>query len=815
MPRPTFSKYLSYLGAAPASQGWGALLVYDRFRANRLLAQEHIQRLDNSGWLPRINFKKDTENNSWTQCSDLVLDKPRLSFVNSTISGSEALLSMNVISGVLTQLRQGDGGGQPEIIGYSVVNPLNGPAVRMGITLNDIGSSTIDKEGRVTLDLSKGFSYTFEADSWGELNNKLGEAIKVEFEKWGEADRVWELNVIKVIEGGLNPVRFSVRTHSMKNSKDINTVSEEERDEGAVLVGVAFDGFTVGGWPLEDGDMPYLLPSPEKIGDDPYTMSIIFHNEVWIRSGFWQMVSNIPGVANITVEKDQHEFYSTLTADVQLHSPGYTDHTIRSYGGYNFTTYKWPDLDFSGQFRIVHTGNVFSIDWTVATDAKELVVVFNGPNGDYRHEPDFNITIAVKTKLTISMVEEGDQLGEVVVKPGTVDVVYEMLAWGGEHSYINNHVITAFHDYIKPHMKNAVDRLSTKIEELAAAIKPINVLRLNSLLFRSDDVATPRKVVTPGDLAMLGDLAPRLTSFAVEPLEAKVSAAPGNTVTFQVQPAVVNEVAWSVKGLPGDSGAVGSIAQGVYTPPGIESLTDGYKRVIVTATANGNSSSAVVTVVADSVAVYPLFKVAQFSQDQNSRRYVLTGGDIDNALKWEMTSGSKGTIREVEDGDSDLVIPVDKNVRIYVSPPRSPGTGPIASRVHVDGVEVSAGPQKQTIDVMLPWTTTTGMIKTTKQRELAFKLALTYYDPDAQEDVELSPAETTWEVLKGTGKLDPATGIYTAGPDEGPYIIVAACENPEPSRLATWGFSAIPISRFDGYQAFVEHVRINSGQRKD
>ncbi len=814
MPRPTFSKYLSHLRAKPASQGWGALLVYDRFRANRLLAQEHIQRLDNSGWLPRISFKKDSEDNSWTEGFDLVLDKPLLSFVNSTISGSKALLSMNVISGVLTQLRQGSGGGQPEVIAYSVVNPLNGPAVRIEILLNDTDGGNIDTEGRVTLDLSKGLGYTFEVDGWGELNMKLGEAIKLEFEKWDEADRVWELNVIKRIEGEVNPIRFAVRTHSMKNAKDINAVSEEEQGEGAVLVGVAFDEDTVGTWPSADGDMPYLLPSPENTDEDPYTMSIIFHNELWVRSGFWNMVATIPGVSNILVEKDQHDFYSTLKSDVQLHSPGYTDHTIRRYGDYNFTTYRWPDLDFSGNFRIVHTDDVFSIDWTVISDTKEMVVIFNGPSGDRRHDPDFNITISVRTKLKISIVGSGDRFGEVEVQPGPVEVEYEMSAWGGESSYINNHVITAFDDYIKPHVQSAVDELSTKIAGIAAAVKPVNVLRLNSLLFRSDDIATPRVLVTPGDLAMLGDLAPRLTSFAVEPLEAKVSAAPGKTVTFHVEPAVVGEVAWSVQGLPGDSGNVGSITQGVYTPPDIGSLTDGYKRVIVTATANGNSSSAVVTVVADSVAVYPLYKVAQFSQDQTSRRYVLTGGDIAGELRWEMTSGSKGTIREAEDGDSDLVIPVDKNVRIYVSPPRLPGAGPIASRVHVDGVEVSAGGQKQTIDIILPWTTTSGMIKTTKQRELAFKLVLAYYDSDAQEEIELTPAETTWEVLKGTGTLDPATGIYTAGPDEGPYIIVAACENPAP-RLAIWSFSAIPVSRFDDYQAFVEHVRIHSGQRKD
>ncbi|MFK0035701.1 hypothetical protein [Pseudomonas monteilii] len=131
MARPTFEKYMKYLRAEPRTLGWGALLVYDRFRTNRLLAQEHIQRFDDSEWLPPVNFRASTENGSWTEVRDLVMDKPRLSFANSNIASSKARLSMNVIGGVITQLRQLPGSDQMELVSYTVLNPLGGPTVRM------------------------------------------------------------------------------------------------------------------------------------------------------------------------------------------------------------------------------------------------------------------------------------------------------------------------------------------------------------------------------------------------------------------------------------------------------------------------------------------------------------------------------------------------------------------------------------------------------------------------------------------------------------------------------------------------------------
>jgi len=216
--------------------------------------------------------------------------------------------------------------------------------------------------------------------------------------------------------------------------------------------------------------------------------------------------------------------------------------------------------------------------------------------------------------------------------------------------------------------------------------------------------------------------------------------------------------------------------------------------------------------VADSVAIYPYFQIANFKSGDNRPRYVLTGGDIKGDLKWAMTSSSKGTVREVEAGDSDLDIPVDKNVRIYESPEKAVGeAGTVDALVHLDGVEVSAGGQTEVIDIVIPWRTTTAGLRTTAQAGGGLKLALYFDNEETGEEDELTPAETLWKVFKGAGQINPTTGIYTPGPNEGPYIIVAGRETPA-ERTPIWNYAVIPLSHVEEYEAFCAHVRTHNKQ---
>ncbi|MHC6224681.1 hypothetical protein ACYU03_07880 [Pseudomonas sp. X10] len=789
-------QYVQYLKMRPRTFDWGALLVYDRFKTNRLLAQEHVENLDLGKWMPLITFRKESDGLT-TTVSDLQLDRPVLSFVNSNLGASRARLSMNVISGLIVQTRRQPGSDQDELVSYSNLDLLTAPAVRMDIYLNESNQGNVNDAGRVTLDLSKGESYKFEVSTWRDLNEKLGQAIADELRGWNEEDQVWELNVLKPIEGQLNPTAFEVRTHSYARAQQISNASEEEQEEGAVIVGVAFDGKAGGSFPGQDSAMPYLLPSPTHDPEKPYTLNLIYSNEVWLKDTLSEVVEKILSLQNIKVERNHYGFYGDVTGDLDLSIPGREDRTAREYDTFDVYSFKWPDLNLNSSFNIRHDDDMLNYDFAVATESQRYVVQFMHPDGVKVMRPNGEISVKIKGGLQFKLAEESSRKGEldIVVHPATVE--YNTAFSGSEYSYYDSYTKRAAEDYVMAEVRKKVEAFVSQFTSLSEITIPFNLLRLNGLLFRGTDVTTPRSLLLPGDLSLLGDLAPKLTTFAIEPLESVVSAGTGETVELRLDPEPNGPVDWQVKPLKGESENAGTIANGVYTPPAVSSISGTQKRVIVTATADGSSSSALITVVPNSVSIYPYFLIAQYDSSKPEElppRYVLVGGDINNELTWSMVGGSKGSQRLPEEGDSDLDIPKDKNVRVYVSPKRAPGEGgEVEALVHLDRVQVSAGGLTQWIDVIVPWTTATAKIKSHQISEGGWQLAVAYDSAETGEEEELGPEFTKWAVLLGTGEIDPATGIYQPGESEGPYIIVAGRETP-PERIATWGFKVILLS---------------------
>ncbi|MNO56265.1 hypothetical protein D3C76_467770 [compost metagenome] len=795
MPRPTMEKYIAWMKVQPRTYDWGALLVYDRFKTNRLLAQEHIENLELGHFMRPIDFSR-TLDGLTTTVSDLKFDRPVLSFVNSSLGGSRARLSMNVVSGLIVQYRRPPGSSQDELVGYSNLDPLTAPTVRMDIFLRESNDGKVNDQGRVTLDLSKGGSYKFEVASWGELNDRLGEVISEKFQELDEKERVWELNVLKPVEGELSPSAFEVRTHSYAKAQEIFNASEEEKKEGAVIVGVAFEGQTGGNFPGQDDAMPYLLPSPIDDAELPYTMNLIYSNKIWLKQLLLDVIGKFERLQNVKVDPDRYGFYTNVTADLNFSVPAEDVRRTEHYDKFTVQRFKWPDMNLMPIFEIKHDAGVLTYN-TSAFAEGSFVVEFVQPDGVKVMRPSGRITIKIDGSLELGLTKDSSREGDIDVVVSGPNVEYSIECWGSEWSFYDGYAKIAAEDYVMVPVRALLDTFVSQFKSLADVGVPFNLLRLNGLLFRGADVATPRSLQFPGDLSLLGDLAPKLTTFAIEPLETVISAGGGETVTLSLDPKPDGPVDWQVKPLKDESADAGTIVDGVYTPPPAASISGTHKRVIVTATASGNTSSALITVVSNSVAVYPYFLVAQFDSSEPTSgppRYVLVGGDSKNELTWSMVNGSKGIQRLPEDSDSDLDIPEGKNVRIYVSPKRTPGTpGELEALVHLDRVQVSAGGLAQWIDVIVPWTTATAKIKATQLSEGAWQLAVAYDSAETGEEVELTPAQTKWAVLLGKGQINPATGVYQPGPSEGPYIIVAGRETPA-ERLALWSYSVVVLS---------------------
>jgi len=260
--------------------GWGALLIYDRAKTNVLLTQEYIERFNNSQYFPPYSATEETDQNAWSEMQDFILDRPRLSFTNSNIASSRARLSMKVVSGKYVTLNKPIGTRTAEITSIALLDPLNAPSLHMDIRLEESNEGTIDEEGRVLLDLSRGESYSFHLSSSEDRNRKLGLALEKEFRSWDDSRKVFELSRIVAGDDDLQPHSFAVRTHSAARAGSSTINEEDDQEEGAVLIGVALKGMGNGSFPINDKDLPYLLPElpPEQ---EPYSLNIILAKQQW------------------------------------------------------------------------------------------------------------------------------------------------------------------------------------------------------------------------------------------------------------------------------------------------------------------------------------------------------------------------------------------------------------------------------------------------------------------------------------------------------------------------------------------------------
>jgi hypothetical protein len=808
MAKPTLSEYLTYMKAQPRTYGWGALLVYDRLKTNMLLAQEHVERYTGSAWIKPVSARKETETGSWTDVSNLATGSPLLSFVNSNIGGSAARLNIPMIGGKVKTLRQKPGSSQVELVGLSTLDPLTAPSLRMNIDLTASQSGSVSDDGRVTLDLSKGTAYSFEVSGWKDLNEKIGDAIRDEFAKLPEAERVWELNTLKPVEGELNPTSFAVRTHSLARA-GVTLASEDpaELEEGAVLVGVAFNGAKGGSFPTADKDMPYLLPEANSATEDPFSANLIINNEDWVKNLLVKIIKAIPEFADSEPVYDQQSgFYvqanfGHLASDfAEIYQD---DSPWVEWGRCNASL--MPEKS-KAHFRF-EDGKV-KFEWHSAARVHlACYVIWSGIGGTA--ERYLEHTFVHRKEYSISLGEDEGNKGQVVLVPS--DTTLEShLSNNGDTTDIA-HLFWHFYEEScdalhKESLRKTFDLFTTAIERAGPSI---DVLRLNGLLFRSENAVAPQSVHAPGDLSLLGTLAPKLTAFAIEPLNPTIAAS--DSQKFELSPRPAGTVEWAVEHLPGGAGEKGTIVDGLYTPPTSAQITGTSLRVIVSATVGGRVSRSLVTVVPKSVAVFPFLLSVNYATDPaRPPRHVLVGGALDAALQWKMADGAKGTLRLPNAGDSDLDIPAGQDVRIYEAPVSAPGDPDTAEMmIQRDRVEVTSHGVTEGIDILVPWLTTTATI-TVERKDAGLGLVLWTTDRYGN-SVEIPPEQTKWFTIIGQHTVDPATGIYPEG-ETGDYIVLAAFHD-VPFGPLIWNYITLPIPFDIEYTQLLEHIRINTQVR--
>lgn len=793
MARLNLDQYSKYMRAAPRTRGFGAFLVYDRQKANLLLMQEHILRADKQAWIEPVSGEKQTENGKFSRLSDFAFGAPVLSFENSNISSSRAALSIPVVGGKLTEWSREPGAELPTLVGITHMDPLTAPRVKMNIKLSEGAGGVVDEDGRVYLDLSESSGYSFEVSQWEELNTKLGELIEEKFKDPERGEQIWELNKLAPVEGSLNPTSFRVRTHSLaKAGSTVASTNQADLEEGAVIVGLEFNGGTDGSFPDADGDMPFLLPERESGG--AYTMNVVLSNEAWFKQVVSLLAESMDGieVAELKYERDDKTFVVAVSG-VRLRYSRYEELVRATDGplkGCYWAARVGDDAELLGHFRFTAVGEGdIQVEWKPEEKIGQIEVysprdVFlsymSTLHSDFRAVCTLSLD---KTSHVLTMVK-----GDVEVTGGAWTVPYN----GGDE---NGGATGKFKDSvpaIKAEIKSAIEKAMASI---VGRIEVVDLLRLNGLLFRNGQRSVMDTLFAPGDISMLGELAPTLTAFAIDPIEKRLIAGSTQQLTLTPKPQPGETVTWEVKALPDDPEApvgpekLGEVFNEVYKAPKAETIAGRFRQVIITATVGVISSSALFTIVPKAVAVRPNLQNALFSLPGVPQRYVLEGGSVESVLDWTTGTGFKGELRDPLPSEfEELNIPRDKNTKVYVAPAKDPDFGEVlGALMHLDQVHVTGAGRTETIDITVLWHATTATLKVEAQGD-ALKLVLAVQSWGGG-PVDLPPDQTIWFVAKGKGTLDETVGTYKPAADEGDYVIIAGVGRAS----GQWNYAVLPM----------------------
>ncbi|MFJ4455797.1 hypothetical protein ACIP1G_18170 [Pseudomonas sp. NPDC089392] len=736
--------------------GWDAILSYDRQKTNILLIQQYIDRFAEGTYFPVFPASEiEIGEGIYHALMGLVMAKPRISFENSSLADSKAMLTLNIVGGKHVQLSESYPDGKPvrKVERLANQNAAAGAALYMDITLQAVPGS-LEQGGKVMLDISQGSIPRFSGVATDFERSKLGEHLQnIVKSNWGAEITNFELSKLSPGEDELfSPGRFGIRTQAAPKGKILDA---EEYGDGAVVVFAAMEGRDTGKYPELESDMLYMLP-------DSYSSNLV------LGSNFLMTQVVLPWLERVKLFEDAKFELSVVGGRLALVAkggvyevPAYTSGFVVENGlgkiGYEKIAIKM--YEGNSPLRLFVDGDRLKLSWR--SESVEVPTAWyvtyntNPPSGDQGSGTiSVKCTIDAEFKFVVAQQE-----GRAVLKLERVPVTSERI--GG---------LPDPYDFIRLYYEN-FDKLVARDITLATAqlakIAPqLDAFRLNNLLFQGSNIVLPRDVHWPLDLTVLGDLAPERTEFVISPSELVVKA--GGAGEFKAS--TVTGVTWELENLPGETGALGTIVNGKYTAPAMDDdlREKGHRQLIVKATYEGKTSKALVSLVESEISVYPFVAALGLGSSHS----MIARMPRTTELKWSQPPEGLGTI------DTD-VDPVNGPGYKYFAPtslPKVKDDEPLyyhSIRLAPIDIADPVGGSKATIDMLIVGGKSGNYWLETKLGANG-GILFTFNRKLRDGKVEEVPQDSTeWSLLKGQGNLDK--GVFTPASGAGDkYAIVVA-----------------------------------------
>ncbi|WP_434656389.1 hypothetical protein J3P96_07685 [Pseudomonas sp. R3-56] len=729
--RKTLSEYLKWAELKPRTNDWDALVAYDRDKCNQLLLQEYIEKHHSKSVMPPINEAYGTSESTWRWKLDYVTDTPRLSFHNNPDNTGEVMMSMAILGG--KDITLDDTQGFAQITRISSYDPLDNPKLEADrVQLKDVPGD-LNSAGKVQLDpgdpVSQHYIWEETSDRIAYQRKKAGAFFKRKFREAPEEKRQFHLGILaKASQEIIKPASIKLRTVMEAGG---NLREAANFGNGALEVRIAMEGSLQGATPGED----WLYPLPSDRPD--LNAMMLISSEFLLLEVLMKSIYNTMGFEGDTFKVYKNELGFTERVEIERNN-----HTL--FAGAEFSAPiggQETRFTFSGLSLYEERSNFYVFFWngmnpprltvSMGQHSRSSRLSFSYDGVNYSEAVGFNANAFV----------------DFIVNPETQQLEIKFDVVVGAHYPSQDYPEAVLEFFQSRHLRDMFFGMARSVVDKWKEAKPIDIFLLNTLIFNSSDAVQLSEAHRTGDLALFGAISPRLTTFAIDPMEIMLGY--DQTRQFSVNPTPEGSIDWSVEDLEGNTLGVGSInSQGLYTAPGLTDIDGTYMRVKVTASiGGGHTSRALVSVLARTITLNPLIEICNASSSVAPETRELSAHTMNGTLAWRV------------DGSGSIPSSADSEGKNVYTAPLAPAAPPIESFA-IDEVVVrnTATNQEQRTLMVVKYRAQPLVIEadfeggTGNQAKLVVKL---------NGQVLTGPLE--WKCIPAdAGKVDAATGIFTA-----------------------------------------------------
>ncbi|WP_339492431.1 hypothetical protein [Pseudomonas sp. EA_15y_Pfl2_R67] len=771
-PKKTLAEYLQWAALRPRTSEWSALVAYDKGKCNQLLLQEYIEKHDKHSVMPPINEAYASGETDWSWLIDYVTDAPRLSFDNNPDPNSaEVNMKMAIMGG--KNIKMDDVAGFAQVNRISSFDPLDHPELSADrVLLKDI-QGNVTRDGEVVLDLgdarSQRYIWEVKGDRIEHQRRMAGAFFKRKFREADEERRTFTLGTLApTTQDFMKPQSFKLRTIMEEGAAARGAANF---GNGAVEMRIRMDDELEGGMPGED--WAYPIPSDRPDFDALMIFGTRFFMHGIIGKGTARAFN--ASTAQFDSETNNQSFVYKIkvkagtTGDLAIPSFEATvgNRKVR-FSGYKIPIYidannlltmtLFYTLDGSPYFRVGMGGKGFMREMTCTVDDLSSTIMMGvGLNGNFQFSLD---EASRRLKVEVAEYQAPIEVGNLSSLPSDV------------RTYMASPVFRSL----------VGDNISNAAMTLFNGLDAIDIFVLNTLFFNSEDAVELKSLHLTGEMAIFGSINPRLTTFAIDPMEIMLTYDQNHT--FKTVPPTVGGVKWSVEDLDGSTVGAGRINEttGVYTAPSLTEIEGTYKRVKVTATGPGNDphiSRALVTVVARAITLNPLIEICNASKvNEETQTRQLSAHSMSGVLTWSVIGDGSIDPTANEYGENTYRAPLTK----------MPG----APTFTIDEVVVentTTGQQQKSFMVVKHFSQVLSV--TLEYQGLPPKQAKLI----AKRNGTPITAGLSWSCMpEDAGSIDSITGIFTASETtNSQFVLIKARQHVPDYAIDDDGFSIQPL----------------------